>query len=606
MKKFKIIILWLVFHFLINGNVLFAQTAMISPENRKTESLNGQWNAIIDPTNTGEWRKFWEEKKLEKKTDFSEYSFDESLVLNVPADFNTQLPELNYYEGIVWYKKTFTYPVKKDKRLFLHFGAVNYKADVYLNGILLGSHEGGFTPFQFEITNLVTASKNAVVVKVNSKRLKDGIPGEGYDWFNYGGITREVTIIETPMSFIEDYSIQLKKNSNSEVLGWVKVTGATGIQKIKVSIPELNLNYTTKTDVNGYAAVQFRSNFSLWSPEKPTLYNVIISSEWDSVTDQIGFRNIEVQGPKIVLNGKPIFIKAINFHEEMPLRGAKAYSEADVLLLLNWAKELGCNLVRLAHYPHSEHTVRLAEKMGLMVWEELPIYQHIEFSAIGVEQKMDLMLKEMIKRDKNRCGIIVWSLSNETYQFTENRDNALIKLSKQCKTLDPTRLTTTVICTQGYNNNEFNVWDPLYNYFDVISINEYLGWYTPWQGLPKDTKWKLVNTNKPVIISEFGGEALYGNTTEPKDAASSWNEAYQEQIYKDQIEMFATVPNLAGVCPWILCDFRSLSRLHPVYQKGWNRKGLLSDKGEKKKAWYVLKAYYENENNNIENTNNEK
>ncbi|MBC7847627.1 MAG: glycoside hydrolase family 2 [Flavobacterium sp.] len=601
MKKYKIIILLIVFHFLINGNTVLAQTAMISPADRKTESLNGQWNAIIDPTNTGEWRKFWEEKKPEKKTDFSEYSFEGSLVLNVPADFNSQLSELNYYEGIVWYKKTFTYPVKNGKRLFLHFGAVNYKADVYLNGKLLGSHEGGFTPFQFEITNLVNASENSVVVRVNSKRLKDGIPGEGYDWFNYGGITREVTIIETPMSFIEDYSIQLKKNSNNEVLGWVKVTGATGVQKIKVSIPELNLNYTTKTDVNGYAVVQFKSNFTLWSPENPTLYKIIISSESDSVTDQIGFRNIEVKGAKIVLNGKPIFIKAINFHEEMPLRGAKAYSEEDALLLLNWAKELGCNLVRLAHYPHSEHTVRLAEKMGVMVWEELPIYQHIEFSAVGVEQKMDLMLKEMIKRDKNRCGIIVWSLSNETYQFTENRDNALIKLSKQCKILDPTRLTTTVICTQGYTNNEFNVWDPLYNYFDVISINEYLGWYTPWQGLPKETKWKLVNSNKPVIISEFGGEALYGNTAEPKDAASSWNESYQEQIYKDQIEMFATVPNLAGVCPWILCDFRSLSRLHPVYQKGWNRKGLLSDKGEKKKAWYVLKAYYENENNNIEN-----
>ncbi|MBA7544246.1 Beta-glucuronidase [subsurface metagenome] len=277
----------------------------------------------------------------------------------------------------------------------------------------------------------------------------------------------------------------------------------------------------------------------------------------------------------------------------MPLRAAKAYSESDALVLLNWAKELGCNFVRLAHYPHNEHMVKLAEKMGLMVWEELPVYQHIEFSTPGVEQKMDLMLKEMIKRDRNRCGIIIWSLSNETFHFTPHRNNALIQLSKQCKLLDSTRLITTVISTQGYDNNTFNVWDTLYRHFDVMSINEYIGWYVSWQGSPKATKWKLVCNDKPVIISEFGGETLYGSNYGPKDEAAYWTEEYQEQIYKNQIEMFTTTPNLSGVCPWLLVDFRSLGRMHPVYQSGWNRKGLLSDRGDKKKAWYIMKTYYD-------------
>ena len=237
--------------------------------------------------------------------------------------------------------------------------------------------------------------------------------------------------------------------------------------------------------------------------------------------------------------------------------------------------------------------LKLAEKMGLMVWDELPVYQHIEFATPGVTNKMELMLKEMIKRDRNRCAVFIWSISNETYSTTANRDTALIELSKKCRELDNTRLITSVINNQGYNNNIVDVHDPLYNYFDVISVNEYIGWYVPWQGKPEDTKWKLI-VDKPVIISEFGGEALYGSNYGPTNEAAYWTEEYQEQIYKNQIAMFKAMPNLAGVCPWILVDYRSLGRMHPVYQKGWNRKGLLSDRGDKKKAWYILHDYYLN------------
>jgi beta-glucuronidase len=200
----------------------------------------------------------------------------------------------------------------------------------------------------------------------------------------------------------------------------------------------------------------------------------------------------------------------------------------------------------------------------------------------------------MIRRDRNRCSVFLWSIANETYQTTPNRDNALIELSKLCRQQDSTRLITTVLCSQGYENNTFNVWEKLYNYFDVISVNEYLGWYSPWQGKPADVKWKLVCPDKPMIISEFGGEALFGSNFGPKDEADSWREEYQEKIYKDQVEMFGTTPNLAGVCPWLLVDYRSLGRMHPLKQGGWNRKGLLSDRGEKKKAWYILKSYYGN------------
>jgi beta-glucuronidase len=318
---------------------------------------------------------------------------------------------------------------------------------------------------------------------------------------------------------------------------------------------------------------------------------VIIQSETDTVTDEIGFRNIEVSGTKILLNGKPVFLKGVNIHEESPFKAARAWSAKDADTLLRWAKELGCNLVRLAHYPHNENMVRMAEKMGLMVWDEIPVYQNIEFAEPSVPGKMDLMMREMIRRDRNRCGVIIWSLSNETSPSIPNRNGALTELADHCRMLDSSRLITSVINSQHYENQIMNVGDSLYSKFDFMAINEYLGWYVPWQGIPANTQWKMAY-QKPVIISEFGGEAKYGNKTGLPDEANSWREEYQEQIYKDQISMFSNVPNLAGVIAWILVDYRSPVRMQPLYQNGYNRKGLLSEKGERKMAWWVLNKYY--------------
>ncbi|MDP4270258.1 MAG: glycoside hydrolase family 2 TIM barrel-domain containing protein [Bacteroidota bacterium] len=590
-KLFKIQAVLLLCLLQLTGS-LFAQTAMINVQNRNKTSLNGEWQVILDPTGIGEWKQVWQEKKPQKKTDFIEYSFVGGPNLKVPGDFNSQLCELTWFEGTVWYKKQFYNDLQPGKRLFLHFGSVDYMADVYLNGEKIGSHEGGFTPFQFEITGKVKSGSNTVVVKVNNNRQGNGLPGTGYDWFNYGGITRDVDLIETNNSYIEDYFIQLTKGSLNKVLGWVQLNGSQHGQNIMVKIPELNLVYNTKSDENGRAKIEFSSRFKLWSPESPKLYKVIVESDNDVVTDSIGFRSIEVRGKKVLLNGNPVFLKSVNIHEENPYKKARAYSIDDARVLLNAAKELGCNMVRLAHYPHSENMIREAEKMGLMVWSELPVYQHIQFSDSLVPVKLERMLNEMVCRDKNRCGVVVWSLSNETYPGTPNRNEALISLTGKCRALDSTSLITHVMNTQVYKNNAFNVWDPLYKYSDLISINEYIGWYDPWQGKPSETKWQFAFPDKPVFISEFGGEALYGSNSGPTDEAAYWTEAYQGKIYANQIELFSTIPNLCGVCPWILFDYRSLGRMNQVYQNGYNRKGLITEKGEKKKAWYIMYEYY--------------
>jgi beta-glucuronidase len=568
------------------------QTAMINVYGRNTLLMNGKWETIIDPFDVGiGWRAIYKDAKAKGKNDFIEYSFDPANTLNVPGDFNSQLPELTYFESSVWYKKAFNCIIGKDQRYFIHFGAVSYITDVYFNGKKLGRHEGGFTPFQFEVTDLIKDQGNSLIVRVNSARVKNGVPGSLFDWFNYGGITRDVHLIKTRKVFIDDYKIQLAPQDNSRLTGYVQLDTAVAGQKVMLTIPELKIKEQIITDTKGYSVISLKKKIQLWTPENPKLYNVNMSVDGDSVSDRIGFRSIRVVGTRILLNGKAVFLRGVNIHEEIPQKKARANSDSDAHWLIDRAKELGCNFVRLVHYPHNEYEVKYAAEKGLLVWEEIPVYQGIEFTDPAVKDKAELMLKELIKRDKNRCNVILWSIANETGPSKE-RDRTLIDLAKEVKLLDPTRLVTAAFNDVDRKGNEMQLKDTVMKYVDVIGVNEYMGWYVDWPGQPEQMKW-VSDFNKPMIMSEFGGESMYNNHIDTAVKASAWSEEYVVNIYRNQIKMFGTIPFLQGVCPWVLADFRSPYRMQSTYQKGWNRKGLLSDQGEKKKAWYIMQAYYD-------------
>jgi beta-glucuronidase len=537
-------------------------------------------------------KSIWKDETPTGKTDFYEYKFDDAATLNVPGDWNSQQPDLKYYEGTIWYKKKFQYTKKQGKKLFLCFAGINYQCDVYLNNEKTGSHEGGFAALQLDVTDKVKNGDNSIIVRVNNQRKADNIPALDFDWWNYGGITRDVFLTETPDEYIQDYFIQLKKEIPNEIAGWIQLSNESGDQLVVVKIPELKISYNAFTNANGKAFITIPAAPVLWSPDNPKLYTVIITTNTDSIRESIGFRNIEVKGIDILLNGKPIFLRGVNIHEEIPQRMGRAWSQADAQLLLGWAKELGCNFVRLAHYPHNEHMIRLADKMGLLVWEEIPLWQGIQFTNPVILQKANTMLDEMIARDKNRCAIIFWSLSNETSPSI-SRNQTLTAMAAHARALDPTRLITSALNQVKYENDAVTVDDSLIKELDVIAVNEYLGWYKPWTVKPENMQWKTLYT-KPLIMSEFGAEALYGNHG-ARDIASSWSEEFQEQLYKDQLGMLKKIPFLRGTIPWILVDFRAPGRRHPVYQQGWNRKGLLSNTGLKKKAWYIVYQYYKDQ-----------
>ncbi|WP_204902991.1 glycoside hydrolase family 2 protein [Microbulbifer mangrovi] len=588
-----------------------AENLIINTDSRESISLNGTWQYIVDPYDTGFYtyrftersegdpEAYWNNPVTKHRSERREHGYHPSNSLQVPGDWNSQKKELTYYEGSVWYQRDFDLrSLKKGERAFLYFGAVNYEAHVYLNGKKLGMHKGGFTPFNFEIPKeLIKKEDNFLVVKVDNKRHPQEVPTVNVDWWNYGGITRDVKVLITPDKFIQQYNVQLDPAQDIAesiaqdrfvVTGSVDFNRDAGKGSVTVKIPELD--FTRDYAVSG-DRLEFDielADLELWSPEDPKLYNVELAYNGETLSDRIGFRKIETVGNEIHLNGERVFLRGATIHEEIPQDVRRAYSKEDAEQLLGWAKELNANMLRLAHYPHNEEITRLADAMGFLVWSEIPVYWTIDFSSDEVLEKAKVQLEEMITRDRNRASIIIWSVGNET-PVSPVRTAFMKSLIDKAKSLDDSRLVSAALEVH-YNPETNHINDPLGAYTDIVSVNEYLGWYGGTPDMCRTAQWE-VDYDKPLIISETGAGAKGGFHA---DRETRWSEEYQEWYYQEQIAMFERMPEgFSGVAPWILVDFRSPKRNHPEYQEGWNRKGIIDEKGNKKKAFAVLNKYYD-------------
>jgi beta-glucuronidase len=576
---------------------------IINVDNRKKLSLNGKWQTIIDLYDTGyydshmaiEPNGFFKNEKPKDKSDRIEYEFLPANNLLVPGDWNTQKEKLYYYESTVWYKKDFDYKLPKGRRLFVYFGGANYITNVYCNGEKLGDHEGGYTPFNFEITELVNDKDNFIIARVNAERKNDAVPMGMTDWYNYGGITRRVMLIDVPETFIKDYFIQLKKGSFDNISGWIQLDGPKTKQKITVEIPEVGVQQTVVTNDDGYAKIELTADLELWSPENPKLYEVVIKAETDELKDQIGFRSIETKGQDILLNGKSIFLRGICFHEESPFPNQGRASRMDEAeILFGWAKELNCNFVRLAHYTHNENMTRAADRLGILIWAEIPVYWNMAWENEATRENAKNQLTEMIHRDKNKASVILWSVSNETPVSLKERDDFLQELLRITKQIDPTRLTTAALHT-GHatvfttTQTKFKMEDTMGEHLDVVAFNRYIGWYDALPDHCDKVEFDTIYPDKPHIVSEFGAGGLAGNHG---DKMERWTEEFQEYSYEKQLAMYKRIPFLRGTSPWILKDFRTPKRMLPGIQDDWNLKGVVSYHAEKKKAFYILQDFY--------------
>ncbi len=619
---------------------------------RNMQSLSGEWNLIVDPMGVGDpgslFGGFTQNRQPSTDMDLIEYNYETSPTVRVPGDFNTQDERLFFYQGRVWYFTTFEATPADNTRLHLWFGGANFKTTVFLNGKGIGEHDGGYVPFSFDITDTSVSGTNTLIVRVDNRLTEGSVPTTRTDWWPYGGLVRDVALVETPAGFIRNAKIALKDRDAGLIEAIVETANIQAGEEVALSLPELSIRETAQTDANGQATFAFNAEPDLWSPASPQLYDVTFSAGEDRISDRVGFRTIETRGQELLLNGTPLKLKGISTHEEAIARDGVAYSETDVRGLLAEAKALNANFVRAAHYPYSRHMAKAADEMGLLLWEEIPVYWNIDWDNDATLASARNLMDRLVRRDWNRASVIVWSVANET-PHSEARLAFLNQLVSDVRAMDETRLVSAAlfgnprdelrevalyIAARGLARSDtpesaravfsaivaqagdhapqpddlltLTITDPLGEILDVVGYNEYFGWYysalfAQQMGVGEDVLRPIMldlmanirisaSVDKPLIISEFGAGAKHGHP-----GSGVWSEAYQAQVYEAQIEMLRNSPQVQGMTPWILKDFRAMLRTLPGVQNYRNRKGLIDENGNRKQAFDVLQEFYSEE-----------
>ena len=556
----------------------------VLPGKRKRESLDGEWNFTADALEyllRGDWY-----REVSRNADGSErpadYDFDSSGKIAVPSCWNMQDKELFHYNGMGVYTRNFSYePESEGERVFLSFEGVSYRAYVFLNGEYLGFHDGASTSFSVELTGHIR-KENRLIVAADAARSDERVPMTNTDWFNYGGIYRDVYLIRTPEEFIRRWHVCLAPDSGCSSISYeVHTEGADG--PVLVEIPGLGIRFEGMAE-SGTCRGRGVASPELWSPESPKLYDVVIRYGCDTVHDRIGFRDFRTEGNHILLNGKERFLRGICVHEDHPVLGKTASDECIRETIRLVKEELHGDFLRLTHYPHTPRFAEIADEMGILLWEEIPVYWAIDFSSDRVYRDAENQLSELIARDINRASAVIWSVGNENPD-TDERLSFMIRLADRARELDPSR-PVSAACLIDEEKEIIN--DRLSGHLDIIGINEYYGWYS-------DGAEKLVRVmassskDKPVIVTETGAGALSGHHG---NASEFWTEEKQAAYYEAQVKAFRKAEGLSGVTPWILYDFRSERRMNR-YQKGYNRKGLVdSGRKHRKAAFAVLAGFY--------------
>lgn len=637
---------------------------LVNATGRSYRSLNGPWEIIIDEAGMG-WRfitqgDYLTEENLYPNSGMSlvEHSFDSRRQLQVPGDWNSQVPELDRYRSRVLYHKAVDLQPEPGRHYFLHFGGSNYTTDLFVNNRLVGRHTGGYTSFNFDITDFIKAGRNRFIVRVDAQLDESTIPTmRTSDFWKYGGLIGDVGLVQLPDTYIAQYHLYLQDLASGEIAGWVQLGGsAVASRSVAIAIPELGVSAELSTDPQGRGKFRTRSDkLQPWSPTSPKLYQVALSLDGATVQDRIGFRTVSTDGLKILLNGEPVQIRGISMHEETVLHPGMSTSREDVLAQFKLVKELNANFVRLAHYPHNEHTLKLADEMGLMIWSEVPIVSLIDWDNPATLAVARSQVSENVTRDMNRASIITWSVSNESFPQSQARLDFLSELARTARRLDASgrpvasalvgggeefagiaaHLIPAILAhpqlgeegrqkllaaleRSGHNGGDpgehraggdgellIEITDPLGEVVDIVGYNEYFGWYYSGffartfgldPAIVRDAMISIMPTirfrnsfGKPIIVSEFGAGAKQGLRSEE---GLLWSEEYQARVYRAQLDMLAKSHYVVGFSPWVLKDFRSHLRELNGIQETYNRKGLVSETGEKKLAFKLLADHY--------------
>ena len=565
---------------------------------RQALDISGIWDFCIDPRSAGAsggWA----------------HGLPTSRPIAVPASWNDQYLDLHDYLGLAWYQTTFDLPWGwDDRKISLRFGSVNYLASVWVNGVLAGRHEGGHLPFEFDISALVQPQQNRLVVCVDGALAPDRVPpgnvppdpndvfanqnfpAASFDFFPYCGIHRPVWITARHPDGIDDLKITTGIDGVNGEVAVELWAGAPGVARFLVSGHGAQVSAEAPISGGRAAATLAVPSALLWEPGAPHLYTLAVEVHQDGApidryTLPIGIRTIAVAGDRLLLNGKPIVLKGFGRHEDFAVAGRGLLPPVIVkdYALLEW---IGANSFRTSHYPYSEEMLMLADRLGYLVIAETPAVG-LFFAEEGLARRLELcrqFTQELIERDRNHPSVIIWSLANEPHSRPTVSKGFFAELYDQARSLDTSR-PITIVSYKGLPEESFD-------FLDVVCLNRYFGWYSEMGqlelGLARlSEELDALHTRypKPLIVTEFGADALPGLHTMPPEMFS---EEYQADFIIRYVELFNSKPYIAGQHVWNLCDFKTAQAVHRV--GGMNYKGIFTRDRQPKLAAHKLRALW--------------
>lgn len=551
---------------------------------RVSHTLDGVWQFATDPERIGiseEWFKSFP---------------DNSEEMIIPSCWNNELG-LYDYEGLAWYKTTF---VSTGKNINLVFHGITGLSEVYLDGRLVGSHYGGFTGFNFLVKDLIPGEHTLTVAVDNTHDNTNTIPLARVDWFHYGGITRDVEVMELEDTWINTSRIDYSLNTDNKS---AELTFNLLIEGIDPGVHPKSLNiyfnekliYSSEIEVSGKFPAKIENihidGLQLWDTDTPILYKFRFEIDNDDLIERIGFREVKIKNKKILLNGREIYLKGVNRHEDhpdwgfaLPLKLMK--KDIDII------KSLGCNTIRGSHYPNAPVFLDYLDEQGILFWEEIPMWGYPEEPLQNplITERGLMMHEEMVLRDLHHPCIIFWGMHNEIDTRTEAGFSITKAFAEKVRNLDSSRLLTYATMHP--------LQDICLSLVDVVSVNKYFGWYEgdmkAWENFLSELKNKLNNENlshMPIIMSEFGAGAIFGDTN---FEGPKWSENYQEKYLNYTLKLFYEDSDVVGTYIWQYCDIRTAKELEMGRPRSFNNKGIVNEYRKPKLAFWAVQNIYKN------------
>ncbi len=565
--------------------------------------------------------------KLDHGTGFAEEWFRHPLQaavpMPVPASYNDlyEGSEFRDHVGWVWYEREIVLPAHLfAQRIVLRFASVTHTAHVYLNGRLIATHKGGFTPFETELNEFAHVGKNRLTVAVNNvvdhttlpvgTYREEDIPGLGkvvtntpnFDFFNYAGIQRPVKLYTTPQTYIRDITLTTEVQGTDGL-----VTYELDVQG-NADIRVLLQDESGETVASGSGlAGQLRINgVHLWQPLHAYMYTCVVEL-WqqgaclDRYEQPFGVRTVAVKDGKFLINGQPFYFKGFGKHEDSHLHG-RGLDEVLNVKDMNLLKWIGANSFRTSHYPYSEELMRLADRVGLVVIDEAPaVGLHLNFQALlsGGQRKQNTwkmletsehhaqVLRELIERDKNHPCVVMWSIANEPASEEDGAYEYFAPLVELARELDPQKRPVTIVTHMMATPETCLVADLV----DVLALNRYYGWYVDGGQLKAAQAhlraelegWQRVQPGKPIMFTEYGADTVAGfHDTTP----GMFSEEYQVAYLRANHEVVDAYPNFVGEQVWNFADFQTSQG---VLRVQGNKKGVFTRERKPKMAAYYLK-----------------